>query len=147
VLNSATHPAVTGTDLLIYNYLNTDTSAQELYVKKQAALGTAGIPFTAKNMANGWTYLPSGLLVKWGSSNKSGLGSVDITTGPNYDGATQPVAFVMNKWTSATADSYARLVDISIAAQPVMRVWCSFLTAPTTATTAYFNYIVIGVPA
>lgn len=57
----------------LYNLLNGTTSKNELYVHKQTSAGTADIPFTASvlsnsiptNNSNGWTYLPSGILVKW----------------------------------------------------------------------------------
>jgi len=67
--NSATHPAVAATDVLLYNYLNALTAQQELYAKRTGALATEGIPITAGSATSqGWTYLPSGIILKWGSS-------------------------------------------------------------------------------
>jgi len=75
---SATHPVVAANQLLIYNYVNPTTTENELYVKKVGGLATAGIPFTASlDAAEGYTYLPSGILIRWG--NDSGTGEFSIT--------------------------------------------------------------------
>lgn len=60
-------PPFNANELSLYNFINPTTMANELYVQKGTA---AGIPMTAslKN-ANGWSYLPSGILIKWGFGN------------------------------------------------------------------------------
>lgn len=140
-------PTAAGDDLTLYNFLNAATGQSEMYVCRN---GSTGKPFTAAAFAtatNGWTYLPSGLLVKWGASNKTGEGTVTINWGPDYDGTTQPVAFVFTKWVSTAVDAYARFYTISNVAQPVLTVKCSLASNPATAAEAYFNFIVIGVGA
>jgi hypothetical protein len=57
----------------LYNLLNATTDVNELYIHKQTSAGTAEIPFTASILSEsaptslmpGWTYLPSGILVRW----------------------------------------------------------------------------------
>lgn len=72
------------------------TSTNELWVHKQTTAGLSEVPFTASKMSNnvaascddGWTYLPSGLLMKWGSKSAA-TASVAVTPtvtsgGPNF---------------------------------------------------------------
>ncbi len=59
-------PAFVATELGLYNAVDVTTGVNELFVKKAA--GT-GIPFTAwgnPSGQNGWTMLPSGVLIKFG---------------------------------------------------------------------------------
>ena len=61
-------------DVGLYNFLNPTTTKNELYVHRQTNNSPAEVPFTASKMSNttmnscvnGWSYLPSGLLIKWG---------------------------------------------------------------------------------
>ena len=79
----------------LYNFLNTVTTQNELYVHIQETLvGTRPqeIPFTASSLSRsapvpaatntaqsvGWTYLPSGMLLKWGLA--AGTGAVEVNT-------------------------------------------------------------------
>jgi hypothetical protein len=71
----AAAPGFLGGEEGLYNLLYATTTKNELFVHKQINAGTTDIPFTASKMSNntfpasenGWSYLPSGLLVKWGS--------------------------------------------------------------------------------
>jgi len=62
------------------------TAKNELYVHKQTSSGTADIPFTASILSNstpaggtnGWTYLPSGILMKWGTKAVTTSGAQDF---------------------------------------------------------------------
>ena len=124
IVNSATHPAVTAGDLLIYNYVNATTTLQELYVKRHGALATAGIPFTARaGTGTGWTYLPSGLLVKWGNVNTP----VDVNlnaSDPNFSA----VYFAMATPTNTTHGTAAALIvgttlRVRTATAPMLTYW------------------------
>ena len=72
----------------LYNQLPTatpTTGVNELWINKNVSGGTAvQIPMTASilstnnspgTISNGWTYLPSGILLKWGSSSMPSGGS------------------------------------------------------------------------
>ena len=67
----AIEPVAAGTDLTMYNYLNALTAQGEMYVRRN---GADGVPFTANKVEigaatlDGWSYLPSGLLMKWGTT-------------------------------------------------------------------------------
>lgn len=80
----ASAPSYLNGEVGLFNLLNSNTSADELYVAK----GTnPGIAFTASlQNTNGWSYLPSGILLKWGTAGVSGSGNTTITfpTGATY---------------------------------------------------------------
>lgn len=55
-------------DISMYNYASTLTGINELFVVKSNA--TTTIPITASPLTNtGWSYLPSGVLLKWGTTS------------------------------------------------------------------------------
>jgi hypothetical protein len=66
-----------------YNAVNPTTNINELYLNKQSFAGTVQVASTASIMStstppqygSGWTYLPSGILMKWG------VGTVPANTG------------------------------------------------------------------
>lgn len=81
----------------LYNFANTTTGSNELYANIQkAGGGTANIPFTASIVSQnsgitlgstGWTYLPSGILMRWDYYNYTVMtGTVVYTypTGANF---------------------------------------------------------------
>ena len=77
--NSATHPLVDAGQILLYNNSN------ELYVKKAGALAVEGIPFTkSSNAVAGYSYLASGLLIRWGVSTVTGDDTIIVNAIPQY---------------------------------------------------------------
>ena len=72
-------PVPSANNNIIYSLIPTvspQTTINEVFIHKQIQGGTADIPFTASilstnaspgNTSDGWTYLPSGILLKWGS--------------------------------------------------------------------------------
>lgn len=84
-----------GTDYL-YMLAYATTSTNELWVHKQTTAGLSEVPFTASAMSNnaaascedGWSYLPSGLLMKWGNvaaaSNPTAITPTVTSGGPNF---------------------------------------------------------------
>jgi len=89
-------PALIVGECGIYNKANTDSTKNELHIQKQNFAGTVDIPFTAAKMGSatpfgcklGWSYLPSGLLIKWGSKTTPTTSTlVPVTVdcgGPNF---------------------------------------------------------------
>lgn len=82
----ATPPAGSGflaSEIGAYNAVNGTTAINELYLNRRSFAGAVQTPITASIMststpaqyADGWTYLPSGLLLKWG------VGTVPANTG------------------------------------------------------------------
>lgn len=83
----ATPPAgasFTAGNIGLYSANNSVTSQNELYINKQNQATTVQIPATASilsvnsspgTFSSGWTYLPSGILLKWGQSAMPSGGS------------------------------------------------------------------------
>ena len=58
-------PTAAATELVAQNLLFATSAKQELYVRRN---GETGVPITARGgTTTGWTYLPSGLILKWGT--------------------------------------------------------------------------------
>lgn len=86
----------------VYNLNYSVTSLNELFIHKQtASSGTAEIPFSASILstnlspgADGWTYLPSGIILRW----ESGVGSGDVimTITPGGPAFTQILAVIVS---------------------------------------------------
>lgn len=92
-------PTFAGTSDGFYTLAYAPTLTNELFVHRQAAVaGLAEVPFTASKMSNtaaascesGWTYLPSGLLLKWGkvliiSDGLTNINVASLSGGPNFN--------------------------------------------------------------
>lgn len=91
-------PTFPGTDTGIYAFLDTDTGVSETYINKYTVDAPSEVPFSASIMSytamagcgNGWSYLPSGLLIKWGTVAVAAGTSVNITPtvtsgGPDFN--------------------------------------------------------------
>lgn len=91
-----TTTTITGPDIGLVSLLNANTTQNELNFKSQAGVLT---PFTASSKADpGWSYLPSGLLIKWGRTSVGSAGSnINITAaqGPTYNAAAGSVYSVL----------------------------------------------------
>ena len=146
--NSATHPAVSATDVLLYNYDNALTAQQELYVKRTGALATAGVPFTARGGTTvGWTYLPSGLLMKWGfGSATAGLYTYTFPVGATIPAFT--TIYNMQVTTSyvnvSDGDGFVRL-NAFAAPWTTFTVYASHRTTSGAFGPVAFSYLAIGV--
>ena len=126
------------------------TGEEGLYVHKQLVAGTVDIPFTASKMSNyafascnsGWSYLPSGLLIKWGSiaANSPAI-SVNTTTisgGPAFQ---QVFTVMVTSVDTGTATNFIcgqrSAVDLGTG---IFTAWCANNNGSTS-----INYLVIGV--
>lgn len=93
---AAAAPAFIADEDVLYTLRYPTTDKSELYVHKQrfGAGATAEIPLTASILSTaapipnlgGWTYLPSGILMKWKlrAVNSTGATSVDFSSIPAY---------------------------------------------------------------
>jgi hypothetical protein len=68
-------------ELAMYSFLSPVTSQNEIYINKTNEVTVVQTPSTASilsvasapgNNVSGWTYLPSGILMKWGSATANG---------------------------------------------------------------------------
>lgn len=78
--NQSPAPTFTPPEVGLYNFINTVSTVNELYISKSN--GTQ-VPITASSQnTNGWCYLPSGLLIKWGTAavNRNTLSTIAFPT-------------------------------------------------------------------
>ena len=74
----AGNPGTTPTELAMYSKTSTLSAAPELFIQR-ANNGTV-VEFTSSSQtANGWTRLPSGILLKWGTQALTGVTPQVIT--------------------------------------------------------------------
>ncbi len=136
----AANPAIAGGEIALFNKNSTLTTFNELFIKNQA--GTV-YPLTASlPAATGWCYLPSGLIMKWGTNAGNGATTIVFPVA-----ATIPVftnvytAQVTDTFNSGSdTDTYVRLSTFSNVS---ISVWCSARTT-TGAKATSFNWLVIG---
>jgi|GEM_PF-6423303 len=92
----------------VYTKEGATSSVTELFFQREN--GGSAIPMTeAGKAAIGWTYLPSGLLVKWGSNSFTGAQDLVVNWGPDFTTAVFNWALVSTKNTFAR--SVARFVS------------------------------------
>ena len=135
-------PVFAGTDIGLYSNTSSLTSLEELFIRPSD--GSTNIPLTAaRKQETGWSYLPSGILVKWGTGNGNGLTTLTFGVGPNFPAFTTLLAVQITTFDSSTSqvDTFVRLVDFS-ATQ--FRVYCSARTSTANAA-ANFKYLAIGI--
>lgn len=94
--NQSVAPSFSAGNDGIYTKTYATTATNELFIHRQGTTGLAEVPCTASKMSNnvaascdnGWSYLPSGLLIKWGNiAAASATVSVTPTAtsgGPNF---------------------------------------------------------------
>lgn len=80
-VNFAQQSAAPGTgaaQLALYNAVNANSTVNEIYFQRPSS-GTT-VPITAGSLLqSGWSYIPSGLLMTWGTGTIGGGGTVTIT--------------------------------------------------------------------
>ena len=146
-------PAFANDDNGLYTFLNATTSKNELYVHKQiagVATGT-GIPFTASILSNtataactnGWSYLPSGLLIRWGTKVGDGaLATLSINTATISGGPVLTKALISYVSAYGASGSTAfYCMQTGLTATGTLNLKASAVIAAN----QYVRYLVIGV--
>ena len=137
----------------LYTKTYATTAKNELYIHRQSVDAPTDVPFSASILSNtamasshsGWTYLPSGLLIKWGRAQITSIGTtnIDVTAisgGPAFNrNFIIMVTPILN--TGASPDFTVNLASIGQLVAGTFPVNCSGSTASNT----YVNYIVLGV--
>lgn len=133
-------PSTSSDEMGLYTKESSLTSLAEMFIRRESN-GTE-IEFTSfLGAANGWTRLPSGVLLKWGSGNGSGAHTTNFPTG-----ATIPVfaavytAFVVTADSSPTPNTFATFRGVSVTG---IDVFGSQRTSTSSTSTTY-TYLVIG---
>ncbi len=145
-------PAFAAGEEGLYNFLYATTAKNELFVHKQTGATTVDIPLTASILSTssapalntgGWTYLPSGLLLKFGNGSANGNTAFTFAAlNPTAPAFTQVLTIILCTAYSnaADGDGFVRLSTFTAAG------FNAFGSARTTVTTkaVLFQYLAIG---
>lgn len=149
-----TGSAFGASEIGLYNAVNSVTSKNELYVKKVNQVTTVQIPATASILStssapiagsNGWTYLPSGLLLKWGTATTGVAGFQTVAfpvaaTIPVFNGVISGQVCIYTSNVASDPNQFVNLVSLTTTLIGVFGAQRTTIT-PATVT---FNYLVIG---
>lgn len=141
-VQSAT-PATVAGDIALFSKASALTGQNELFFQQDTGDPLDIVPFTASDPATtGWTYLPSGLLLKWGTLAGNGDATFAFPVAANIPvfNHVYSCQITTSFLSGADVDVFVRLSDISTT---TLRVYCSPRTT-VGAKNASFNYIVIG---
>ena len=155
-------PSFSAGDVGLYSFQNSRTSQNELYINKINQATVTQIPATASILStssspgpnsSGWTYLPSGILIKWGSATiDSTITPVQTVTFPA--GATIPVfsqifSMQLTTSTSGTVDNnkYVILQSFALGGTTFAAIAVARSSLATTYVQATFEYLAIGIGA
>ena len=151
--NQSSNPAGATNEMTLYSkqYTSGATTQSEAFVLRDALAGpNTPIPFTATaNVGNGWTFLPSGIMIKWGFEPFSIapgllLGDLPVVfpSGPGFPAFTniwsiQTTFFSGSNISALTVGNYVRILSTTGFTQRL-----SNSTGSTVAGNLY--YIAIG---
>lgn len=134
----------------LYTKTFASTSTNELFVHRQGTAALTEVPFTASKMSNnaaascddGWTYLPSGLLMKWGATAAPSA-TVSITPtatsgGPNFSRVFR--VFVTGFDSSSSVNFLCGQRTVANNTSGNFNAWCANPSGTTS-----IRYMVIGI--
>lgn len=118
------------------------SSEAELFIRRESSGDVIG--FTEANLTStGWSRLPSGLLLKWGTATANGTTNVLFPTGAGIPAFSTIVnVLVTTVYDSGDTDAIARLVQSSLAVTDFDVFGSAGLTSTPAA--ADFYYLALG---
>lgn len=147
----------------LYSFQNSRTSQNELYINKVNQITVTQIPATASILSttssptpnsSGWTYLPSGILIKWGSATVTSTSGSPVQTVTFPAGANIPVfssifSMQITTSTSGTVDNnkYVILQSFALGGTTFAVIAVARSSLSTTYVQATFQYLAIGIGA
>ena len=138
--DNASTPAFSGTNSGIYS--NTAfTMKNEIFVHGESLSNE--IPMTAALYnESGWTYLPSGILLKWGTASATAVGAITFPTAATIPAFKAIFNVQLTTWSGLTSDD-----DVAIR----LRSWSTLdfgvyasKRTQSASNTVYFKYLAIG---
>lgn len=143
-------PTFAATEVGLYNFLNTTTAKNELYVHKITGATTVDIPITAStlsaasapaSLASYWTYIPSGFIEIKGVFTGSGLQTVTFS-GVGIPTLTQVTGVYTQVITGGgTADPNISVAFIDTPTVGTFRVRVTQRTTTTDASGTFFFWV------
>lgn len=140
----ASTPVTVAGDIALFSAASALTGNNELFFQNDSGNPLSIVPFTASDPATtGWTYLPSGILMKWGTlaGNGNSVFSLPVAANIPVFTAVYSAQVTTSFISAADVDVFVRLSTFSTTA---ITVFCS-ARSTVGAANASFNYLVIGV--
>lgn len=131
-------PSTASNEIALYSRTSGNTGNNEL-VFRRSSDGTLIEATAFLGNTNGWTRLPSGILLKWGTGSGSGVVNVSISSNPGFSAVYSAQITVDDAF--ATPNSFVSLRSLN---PNEMSVYCSSRTV-TSPASATFRYLVIGI--
>jgi hypothetical protein len=137
-------PTTAANEGALYTKESSLTSSAELFYRRESS--GAEIEFTSALAAqNGWTRLPSGILLKWGFTSKSGQQNVIFPTGANipvFSNIFNVIVSVTDPSGPGAANTFVYVKTGSLT--PTQFTVTCTLRSSTGSATASFHYLAIG---
>lgn len=133
-------PTTSADEMALYTKQSTRTSKAEMFIRRESS--GLEVEFTSfLGGATGWTRLPSGILLKWGSGGGNGPIEINFQVSPTIPPfiATY-TAFVQAIDTSSTPNTFATFRTVTTT---TLKLYGSSRTN-SSATDISYNYLVIG---
>lgn len=151
-VQGANPPAVFGSgEVAIYSFLSGVTSQNELWINKKNQAANVQIPSTASilsvasspgNNVSGWTYLPSGILLKWGNSTATGNTAITFPVAGDIPVFTDVMSMQLTTYANSAADTNT-FIRLSSFTNLGFNCYGSARTTVSNAATS-FQYLAIG---
>lgn len=141
-------PTFLAGEIGLYNFLSPLTGVDELYITNQAGINTQLSASTLSTNANpgnnisGWTYLPSGILLKWGNGTANGNTPFTFPVGPTIPVFTNVMSMEITTFANNVADTDT-FVRLSAFSNVGFNAYGSQRTAAVPVA-ASFQYLAIG---
>ncbi len=137
----------------LYSFLNPTTAKNELYINKTNQATVKQIPATASVLSitaapgsgtAGWTYLPSGILLRWGTiSGQTGY-AVQTVTGSGFPGFTQILNVQVTPFATGTSDANIAVTFAGIVSNTSFATYVAVRYNSGVAGTGGYTYLAIG---
>lgn len=138
-------PVINVGEIALFNALSSRTSKDELYLVN--SLG-ATVPITESQQVTGsagWSYLPSGVLLKWGNGSATGLSNITFPAGATIPAFNSIFTImVTTAYVNASdGDGFVRLNNF-LAPWTQFSVYASHRTSTGSFGPVSFQYLAIG---
>ena len=137
----------------MYSFLNPTTSKNELYINKTNQITVTQIPATASVLsitsapasgASGWTYLPSGILLRWGAFTGQTGYAVQSVTGSGFPGFTQMLNVQVTPFVVGNTDANIAVTFAGIISNTSFATYVAVRYNSGVAGTGGYTYLAIG---
>lgn len=139
-------------ELALYSFLSPVTTKNELYINKTNQATVVQVPTTASilstssnpgNNVSGWSYLPSGILLKWGNDTANGDTNILFPVAGTIPVFTNVMCLLITPKAGSTVSDPDRSVTLGTYSSTSFNVWGGNRTS-NTANLAAFEYLAIG---